>query len=65
MTRPSVYVPPMLPRSPSPRYLADIGPYAVTYVAACPHGHDVEWTAIRDSGTTSRALCGCECEEAA
>jgi hypothetical protein len=50
MTRPP---PPWLP----PRYLASIGPYAVKYVAACPHG--------RDTGTTSRSLCGCDCEEAA
>jgi hypothetical protein len=60
MTRPAI-PPPWLP----PRYLASIGPYAVKYVAACPHGRDTEWTAIRDTGTTSRALCGCECEEAA
>jgi hypothetical protein len=35
------------------------------YTAACPHGVDVEWTAIRDD-SRSHAVCPCTClEEAA
>jgi hypothetical protein len=49
---------------PAPRYAARSTPSTLTYTAACPHGVDVEWTAIRDD-SRSHADRRCKCPEEA
>jgi hypothetical protein len=41
---------------PRRRYVTE--PHRVTFTAACPHGRDVEWVAVRND---TRALVSCPC----